>query len=531
MRFLMVIFLLFCYACVTSGNVMFISRNFYNNLTWDAAPARVPGETVLYSVFYGVTDDELFHEKAECQNITELHCDLTSETPPDHDTYYRARVMANGKHHGTSRSFKPIAQTVLSAPILSYYTTNTFLHINVTLPLGPNDESIADIIRRNHKGATEAETVYILFMKEPIQTVQKTVSGHFEVSLRKDGGKYCGYVVYTPVHELGRDVSEEARFCAMPQGEEPMVLPWLVLIVAVVIALMLMAVCFAKRYMKNVNKDSIPLFLVPDVTPSPVIMHPKRVNISTLEISDESKWTVYATLKVNSTILSAESGDYAHKNTILFKEVSSTDSEGLQRPEPGRDDSAQSSDIYSTVTVVEPASYKNQTPPMSQENKLPQNRQLLSTIKTLSSEDSFESESQQLILPTHRDKDGQLEFNLMPLNVSHTFTGPSKTLDPPEKKSLLSYVIVAPERGDNFVSLHSLESSDCSDSGLDENTLPTPTQDSEHSPYLPAQPDLAQFSPSCESSDSGYKQNWMPFVQTYKTNYPWTWSGTQDDSA
>lgn len=523
----MVIFLLFCYARITSGkgNVIFTSRNFYNVLTWDAAPERVPGQAVRYSVFYGVTDDVWFAEKAECQNITELHCDLTSNTPPHHDTYYRAKVTADGVHHGTSRNFKPIAETVLGAPILSYHTTRKSLHMTVTLPVGPNDQPIADIFRRNHKGTSKAEVVYRLFIEEPIQVKNETTSDHFEIGLRDDTVKYCGYVVYTPVHELGRPVSEEAHFCTMLP--EATVLPWVLLCVAAVMAFMLMAVCFAKRYVKNVKKDELPLSLDSVVSPSVIMHSPTDPHISHMEMYTQSEETGYAKIRVNPNILSAVSGGYGHKNTIFTQfSNSSSSSDELHHPGP---DSAQSSEVYGEITVGEHLSSMNQAPPMSFATDLPQSGHL-STIETSSGEDSFGSDSQPFFLQTRRKSDGQLLLNLPPFEKSQTFTGPTEALVSPDRKPLLSYLIVPPDKGGNFVSLHSLESYECSDSGLDDNTLPTPTQDNEPSPYLAAQPDVSQFSPSCESSDSGYKQNWMPSLQNYKTSYPWTWLGVKDDS-
>lgn len=41
-------------ACLSTGNgsVKFVSKNFYNVLHWDPVEPAVPGEKVLYTVWY-----------------------------------------------------------------------------------------------------------------------------------------------------------------------------------------------------------------------------------------------------------------------------------------------------------------------------------------------------------------------------------------------------------------------------------------------------------------------------------------------
>lgn len=542
MRFLMVIFLLFCYACVTSGrgNVTFKSKNFYNTLTWDPAVPRVPGQTVRYSVSYGVIDDGKFREKAECQNITELFCDLTAETEAHHDDYYRAKVMADDLLHGVTRKFKPIAETVLGAPTLSYSTNSTSLHMTVTLPAGPKNTSLIEIFSRNHKGPAEAIAVYWLFFTQPqgAPNMIESHTGHFDVSLTNDETEYCGYVVYTPLHEIGRPLSESATFCVKPQDKELMVLPWLLLSLAVVAIVVVTTASFAKCYIKNVKDDKLPSSLVSPMASRPAIMSTqKEQNIFHPEISPISDETVYVQVKPS---VSSDAGGYGHKNAIWpWSEDSSL---GFHSPGHDQDNSAQSSEIYGAVAVETfkqsqlNQTDRNNTPSLS--NLVEKSGLLLSKIKTMSLssvENCDNSESQPLFLQTEKNSEGQL---ILSLQMPQTFTG--TTEEPvPEKKPLLSYLIVSSDKGSNFVSLHSLESSECSDSGLDENTLPTPTPDCDHSQYLPTQLDLTHFSPGCQSPlscdndtpDSGYKQNWMPssIHENYNTSYPFTWSGLKEE--
>ncbi|XP_049586523.1 interferon lambda receptor 1 [Syngnathus scovelli] len=107
-----VIILLFCYACLSTGatRVSFESKNFYNVLNWIAAEPSSTDQKVLYSVQYRRYDSEhRFQIKTECQNITALHCDLTMETPSLPDVHYVARVFANGRFHGRTTRFNPVA--------------------------------------------------------------------------------------------------------------------------------------------------------------------------------------------------------------------------------------------------------------------------------------------------------------------------------------------------------------------------------------------------------------------------------------
>lgn len=159
-----------------------------------------------YCTFHSDANGLGYRRKAECQNITALSCDLTAETPSLHDVHYWARVLVNGRLHGnTTTRFKPIAESknvwahfftsffyfiaiahlvmhvsclfcvsvaVLGPPILSMDTTVSSLHVNVTLPLGPNGVSIRDIITRSNDGPNKHMICYILKITHPEWAVQ-----------------------------------------------------------------------------------------------------------------------------------------------------------------------------------------------------------------------------------------------------------------------------------------------------------------------------------------------------------------------
>lgn len=156
---------------------------------------------MVYFIFYSDSNQQEYQKKAECQNITALSCNLTTETPSVHDVHYWARVLVNDRIHGATRfRFKPLAQSenlhahscifvfpmnqifsiavfinpvffisiaVFGPPILSTYTTVSSLHVHVTLPLGPSGVSIRDIIINSKKGPYKTVIYYTLKITQP----------------------------------------------------------------------------------------------------------------------------------------------------------------------------------------------------------------------------------------------------------------------------------------------------------------------------------------------------------------------------
>lgn len=160
--------------------------------------------------------------KEGCQNITALSCNLTAETPSLYDVHYRAQVYGNGRFHGRTNSFKPLADSknlyahscissfhpsqiyhtatfihssffasvaILGPPTLFTYTTVSSLHVNVSLPLGPNGVSVADIIVHSKNGPSKAVPIYTLKITHPKWAIQ--------VSLHLNNRIYC-----TNVHSV-----------------------------------------------------------------------------------------------------------------------------------------------------------------------------------------------------------------------------------------------------------------------------------------------------------------------------------------
>lgn len=518
----MVISLLFYYACVSSGkgNVVFISQNFSNVLRWDPAPPRVPGQEVLYSVDYQIdTDSSKFIQKADCQNISSLTCDLTSVTPAVYDVRYRARVKVEGMVYGYTNTFKPVAETVLGAPVLSMTYTSSSLHVNVSLPLGPNQESIQDILQRIKKGPSEATVDYSLYITEPAWAKQeiKNTTGQFVVTLKNDQ-EYCGYVLYKPAFEWGRPPSDNTSFCVTLPDNPWMVLPWPIMTLSVVVVVMAVAVCCMWNYTKGLKKKPMPYSLqdIPSCPPEVFHLPIGDCHISDIVISPVSNATIYA--KILPPRVSSPLGEYGHTNTIPWTE------ESLHH----REDSFQSSDIYGAVALQED---DNLSPIHTHGSN--QNGPSLTSIKTvplLENVDIYQnSEAKPLLLETQRGSDGQLILPMLSFGVQKTFK--TEALPKSETKPLLSYLIVS-ER-EKFVSLSSLDNSECSDSGCDENSVPTPTHDYCNANYLQQTSYKPERSLSSDSGtyDSAYRQHWTPEIkfETNDSNYAWNWSGLKEE--
>lgn len=509
MRSLVVIYLLFYYAAVTrgTGNVVFTSKDFTNILKWDPAAPPGPGQEVRYSVAYERdTDKNHFVEKAECVNITERFCDLTPETPAVYDVHYRARVWADGSFYGQTNTFKPIAETVLGAPMLTLETTTTTLRVRVTLPLGPEEEPVKDIMTKYNKGPSKATVVYSLHITNPSwarQEIENT-TGHFMVSLKNDQTEYCGYVLYKPAFEWGRPPSENTSFCITSPGNPWMVLPWPIMSVAVMAVAVAVAVCCVRSYVKDDKKTtpkSLDLFMN---TPKVLVL--QDVGISKVVISTKPSLT---------SLLDG----YGPRNKIPLPR---------QEKEACSYDSSQSSQVYGEVTVQvedEEDLFQLQTLGLAQTGPT------LGSVKTLPQLDNVvvcgNSEAEPLLLDTQRGSDGQLILP-MPSFEQKTFSWTTDPQPAPENKPRLSYLIVRP-----FVSLHSLDSSECSDSGCDESSVPTPTHEYCNSQYLPTQgfPQIEPDSQRSQSTNCGsaYKDHWMPSNNCGNSPYTWSWSGLKEE--
>lgn len=485
--------------------------------------------------------------------MTQLYCDLTAETPAVYDVHYRAQVFADGSNHGQTKDFKPVAATVLGAPILLVHTTSTSLHINVTLPLGPNNESITDIFKRNKGGPSEAVTFFTLKITQPTWAAQETenTTGHFIISLKNDQTEYCGHVVYKPAFEWGRNLSEKASFCVTLPADPWMMVPWSLMSVAVLAAVVLLLVCCVCHYVKGGKKESMPESLKPFSYHSSNILQSKDEDllISKVDISTKaSNRTVYAELQARPNVSSVSEGHYAHKNTILHPWHSDWSVNTVEVRSPGlnhQGSSSQSTEIYSAVAVQVPRENKDFDPLQTDRAGMGCHGEGLGKsgskvtslgaqpLSNLYSNDS--NEAKPLLLQTVRDSNGQLILPI--LSQQNTLSEITDPLSTPERKPLLSDLIVSKHKGPSFVSLHSLDSSDWSDSGCDDSTVNTPTHaycNSQYSPTEQVRPHFNQWCQRTQSADSGtydspYKQNWMPTnIPGSSTDTSWPWSGLKE---
>ncbi|XP_070768709.1 interferon lambda receptor 1 [Enoplosus armatus] len=537
------ILLLFCYACLSTGNgrVSFVSRNFNNVLHWDPVNPAFPGEKILYNVqYWSDAEKQPYQMKQECQNITALSCDLTAETPSVHDVHYRAQVYVNGSCIGRTNTFKPIADTILGPSNLSIHTTVSSLHVNVTLPLGPNGVSVADIITRSKNGPYKTVAIYTLKITHPkwAAQVNKTTTGQFVINLKNNQTEYCGYVVYQPLSEWGRPESENASFCATLPGDDDnylIILPWLLVSAALLAAIVIVAVVCTCNYVKGGKEKSMPQQLVTTSSSAPrVLEFPDRnLIISKPEVCVQSDQTVYATIQMKQNVQSVGAGGYSPQDVLCQAWQGSTGSSvgtGAHSPAPNsKDTSVQSSEIYSVVAVHVPAEdFQQATTEDTGTSKLP-----LSSIGGSWDKGGMGPEltgsypAMPSFLHTVRDANGKL--SIVDLNS--------------ETKPLLSDLIDFEKEGPWLTTLQSFDSSEHSDSGCDDSTVNTPTHPYCNTHYSPSQPDFHQACQSTQSSEvifeSGYKENWMPSIllgttskdscEYRRTNYPWTMTGPKEE--
>ncbi|XP_049440054.1 interferon lambda receptor 1 [Epinephelus fuscoguttatus] len=548
-----IILLLFCYACLSTGNkrVYFVSRNFQNELRWDPMTPAFPGQKVLYTVrYWSDAEEQPFQVKQECQNITALSCDLTAETPSLHDVHYRAQVYANGRVYNSTNRFKPIAETIFGPPTLSYYTTVSSLHVNVTLPLGPNGVSVADIITRSIKGPSKVALVYTLKITYPkwAVLVNKSTTGRFVINLKNNQTKYCGNVIYKPCTEHGRPESESATFCVTLHGDPLKFLPWL-LVSAALLAIIITSVVCMCNYVKGGKEKSLPPSLVTTISSPPTVLHPDRnIVISKPEFYVQSEQTVYATIRAKPNMPSVGTGGYSPQDIPYQAKQGSTGSfvsTGGHSPTPNTEDtSAQSSEIYSVVAVAVhvPAEQNEGFQQAINDNRQTSNLPLSSSGESWDrggtnpkmtfqggppSPDLDSCESNPLLLHTVRDTNGELILPSLTFKLLGS-TGDKVSPRNSERKLLLSDLIDSKD-GPSLASLQSFDGSELTDSGCDDSTVNTPTLPYCNTNYCPSQIVTSYFQQGFQNTpssdvifESGYKQNWMPSSKDtckYRTNY------------
>ncbi|XP_059195077.1 interferon lambda receptor 1 [Centropristis striata] len=560
-----IILLLFCYACLATGNerAHFESRNFFNILHWDPVEPSFPGEKVLYRVQYwsDLKEEDGFRIKEECQNITSLSCNLTLDTPSVFDVRYRAQVCYNVSTCFRTTTFKPIARTTLGPPILSTYTTASSLHVDVTLPLGPYGESLADIITRSKKGPYKSVPVYTLHITHPkwAEQVNMTESSQFVINLKNNGTEYCGYVVYKPFAEWGRKESEKATFCVTLPDDSLM--PWLLGTAALLTAIIIMSVVCMWKYVKVGKEKSMPELLVKfPSSQTGVLKSPDRnLIISKPEFCVQNEKTIYATIQVKPFKPPVGPGGYSPQDIACSDWEDSTGSSVATGPHSAtsnpQDTSNQSSEIYSLVTVHVPAEHNEVLQQAPSGRRETSNPPLCSSgeswdkggsgpkltshgVKPLPDPEPCESDpAGPLLLRTERDTNGQL---VLPSFTFQLQSGTDDTISPlnSERKPLLSDLIDSKKEGPLLASLQSFDGSEWSDSGLDDSSVHTPTQPYCNSNFSPSQPVTPYFQQSPPPSDamfeSGYKDNWIPATilgnpskdscEYNRTNYPWTWT-------
>lgn len=515
------ILFLFCYACLSTGNcrVYFVSKNFYNVLHWDPVEPAFPGQNVFYSVQYWRDDEQQYSIKQECQNITQLSCDLTAETPSVHDVYYRAKVMVNGSCLDFTTKFKPLRDTVLGPPLLSTHTTVSTLHVNITLPKGPNGVSIIDIITSSKKDLLKAVPEYTLKITHPQWAAQvfTHTKDNFDINLTYSHSVYCGHVVYIPTPEMGRSVSENASFCVTLPDDPQISSLWPLLGVAVLVGIVIISAVCMCNYVKGGKLKRMPDALVIPSQDCKVMQHQdKNLRLSQVSIG------IYQMVQ---TPMPTKPKEDSNVSQGYFPQAQDTPYNCQHNP----DTSTHSSEIYGAVAVhtqvEQNERYFHQLVPVNgqttqatltcseaeDQDKAGIVPQLYSygalQLPTLNARENF-TENQPLVLQTVHIN-GQLV--LPPFTFQQQSNPDAKNTE--QEPLLLDSLIICQDGP----FLERLDSTDDRDSGCYDSTVNTPTSSYCHSSYSPCETGVPGLQQECQTRlpgetvfQSGYKKNWMP---------------------
>ncbi|KAG7469063.1 hypothetical protein MATL_G00124830 [Megalops atlanticus] len=347
------VFLALFYTGHASENhplVYFKSRNFQHVLHWERQNSST-GKPVLYSVQY-VIYGHPWQEKAECQNITVLSCDLSAEMRNPHEYYY-SRVTVNGTELGVTPRFRPMDDTVLGPPIVSVVAGLESLDLKVKLPTGPdNRTSLEDLITAGLQGR------FIQYMarinsSDGAARENKTSSAIITFNHLKNNRKHCGTVSYT---YAVRSQSEAFEFCVKTlEVSDPSVIIAGCLLGGGVLVVFLTASCFL--YVKQ--KSRMPYSLnVPGSSITPPGMLSPRESISIIrEVNplpflspDKPAPTVRQAVRVPSdSPYAPQDCESWHCNSYLSQQ-----GEVNEGSNSARSNSIQSSTNYSLVVTVQP---------------------------------------------------------------------------------------------------------------------------------------------------------------------------------
>lgn len=257
-------------------------------------------------------------------------------------------------------------------------------------------------------------------------------------------------------------------------------------------------------------------------------------------VCTHSDQTVEVTIPAKPNVTAGRFGGYSPQDIPhqpWQDSTGSSDGTGVHSPMSNQQDtSAHSSDIYSSVAVHVPAEDNGDLQQVNMEDRkssdlpLSSNRDSWDKSETspklishgavpLPNLDACESDpAKPLLLKTVRDINGQLMLPSFTFQLQSTTDG-TESLTNPERKPLLSDLIVSENEGPSLASLQRLDSSEWSDSGCDDGSVNTPTLfycNSYYFPNQPAVPDSLQRQQNTPCSDeifeSGYKQKWVPAI-------------------
>ncbi|KAG5271391.1 hypothetical protein AALO_G00179160 [Alosa alosa] len=263
--------------------VYFQSENFHNVLHWDKYSPD--NHSQLYSVEYTLYGSgQVFKPKNECQDITTLSCDLSRETPMSaRDDQYIAQVKVGGKVIGQTERFWPFIKSELGAPDVAVTLNASVMTVRVELPMLPNNKSLRKILPK-----PPFYTLILTHNKsgEAITQEQTNTTELFVISKLHRDTEYCGSVTYN-IDDLKRRPQSKAFTFCKTFSEPVKPTSFLFLLPAGTVLLLLVALPLLVWRLLIGRKGATPESLnFVDITPTPLATS-EKTNISNLELQPE----------------------------------------------------------------------------------------------------------------------------------------------------------------------------------------------------------------------------------------------------
>ncbi|CAL8288388.1 unnamed protein product [Merluccius merluccius] len=509
-----------------------------------------------------------FMPKMECQNITLRSCDLTAETPSLPGVHFKAQVYANGRPFWETYRFHPLADR---APKLQLPSTvfGSSLRLNVTLPLGPGDTPLLEILNQSRHLTFDPVVRYTLIITRPSWAVQvnESLSPHYNLTLKNNNTEYCGYVFYKPNFRRGRQPSQNASFCVEMKNDQSIEVPWFLAAAGLVLVPVILSAVLVYLYAHPRKKLRLPLAMVTGSSSAqPSLLRFPDLNlvfsvpvVCPMEARKLIKLNTFPKHKPKSVSLAPRGYfpqcDDDNDDDGLAREDSSCSSSagGREVSSRTRSSTTQSSISYADVSVNVPGEVASGPHPLVNKPSVYQNidmprdrvidrepkavktsnlgpRTVTSHMASLFTEPG-DNPAGALLLPAVRNLKGELTLSMLAFQSQADGDEEEEEVEEMKKPLLVNLEYMAQGPPPLLLSLNSIGGSESDwDSGCDQSTPPIQLSvSSDGSPMLPALPAFPAGLWSSESERdtmaSGYKQNWFNTHESTRgygfRHWPW----------